>query len=147
MSPSGGGRGYERRGLYAEICFLTATDLTRRICAKEVSAVEVMEEHLTRIEQVNNEVNAIVTLMPERAMDAARTADDMLARGLPVGSLHGLPVAHKDLIPTKGVRTTFGSLVYKDYVPNHDSLIVERLREAGAIAVGKTNTPEFGAGS
>jgi amidase len=147
MSPSGGGRGHERRGLYAEICFLTATDLTRRICAKEVSAVEVMEAHLTRIEQVNNEVNAIVTLLPERAMDGARTADDMLARGLPVGSLHGIPVAHKDLIPTKGVRTTFGSLVYKDFVPNHDALIVERLREAGAIAVGKTNTPEFGAGS
>jgi amidase len=133
--------------LHAEICFLTATEIARRVRAKEVSAVEVMEAHLARINRLNKEVNAIVTLLPERAMDGARTADDMLARGLPVGPLHGLPVAHKDLISTKGVRTTLGSLVYKDFVPDHDALIVERLREAGAISVGKTNTPEFGAGS
>jgi amidase len=133
--------------LYAEICFLTATEIARRVRAKEVSAVEVMEAHLARINRLNKEVNAIVTLLPERAMDGARTADDILARGLPVGPLHGLPVAHKDLVSTKGVRTTYGSLVYKDFVPDHDALIVERLREAGAIALGKTNTPEFGAGS
>ncbi len=133
--------------MYAEICFLTATEIARRVRAKEVSAVEVMEAHLARINRLNKEVNAIVTLLPERAMDGARTADDILARGLPVGPLHGLPVAHKDLVSTKGVRTTYGSLVYKDFVPDHDALIVERLREAGAIALGKTNTPEFGAGS
>jgi amidase len=133
--------------LYAEICFLTATEIARRVRAKEVSAVEVMEAHLARINRLNKKVNAIVTLLPERAMDGARSADDILARGLPVGPLHGLPVAHKDLVSTKGVRTTYGSLVYKDFVPDHDALIIERLREAGAIAVGKTNTPEFGAGS
>ena len=133
--------------MYAEICFLTATEIARHVRAKELSAAEVMEAHLTRIDRLNKEVNAIVTLLPERAMDGARTADGMLARGLPVGPLHGLPVAHKDLASTKGVRTTFGSLVYKDFVPDYDALLVERRREAGAIAVGKTNTPEFGTGS
>jgi amidase len=133
--------------LYVEICFLTATEIARRVRTKEISAVEVMEAHLTRINRLNKEVNAIVTLLPERAMDGARTADDILARGLPIGPLHGLPIAHKDLVSTKGVRTTYGSLVYKNFVPDQDALIVERLREAGAIAVGKTNTPEFGAGS
>ena len=121
--------------------------MARRVRAKEVSAVEVMEAHLAQIDRLNKEVNAIVTLLPERAMDGARTADDILARGLALGPLHGLPLAHKDLVSTKGIRTTYGSLVYKDFVPDHDALIVERLRAAGAISVGKTNTPEFGAGS
>src|SRR5829696_8891020 len=131
----------------SEICFVTATELARRIRAKELSATEVMETHLAQIEQVNGEVNTIVTLTAERAMARARAADKALARGEEVGPLHGLPVAHKDLFPTKDVRTTFGSLVYKDFVPDHDALIVERLKKAGAISVGKTNTPEFGAGS
>jgi amidase len=92
-------------------------------------------------------VNAIVTLLPEKAVEEARTADERLARGLPVGPLHGLPVAHKDLVPTEGVRTTFGSRIFEDHVPEEDALIVERLKGAGAITIGKTNTPEFGAGS
>ncbi len=133
--------------MYAEICFLTATEMARHVRAKEVSAVEVMEAHLAQIERVNPQVNALVTLLPEEAMSQARAADEALARGLPVGSLHGLPVAHKDLIPTRGIRTTFGSLIFKDFVPDEDALIVQRLKEAGAITVGKTNTPEFGAGS
>jgi amidase len=131
----------------SEICFLTATELARHLRAKELSAVEVMEAHLDRIEGTNPKMNAIVTLLPEKAMEEASAADEALARGEEVGPLHGLPVAHKDLVPTRGVRTTFGSLVFKDFVPDHDALIVERLREAGAISVGKTNTPEFGAGS
>src|SRR5215207_6299567 len=130
-----------------EICFLPATELVRLVRAKELSVREVMEAHLARIERVNGQVNAIVTLTAERAMDQARAADDALARGEEPGPLSGLPVAHKDLFLTEGVRTTFGSLVYNDFVPDHDALIVERLREAGAISVGKTNTPEFGAGS
>jgi amidase len=130
-----------------EICFLPAVELARSIRAREFSATEVVETHLDQIDRVNPEVNAIVTLLPERAMEEARAADEKLARGEEVGPLHGLPVAHKDLVPTRGVRTTFGSRVYKDHVPDHDALIVERLREAGAIMVGKTNTPEFGAGS
>jgi amidase len=130
-----------------EICYLTATELARLIRAKELSAIEVMEAHLAQIERVNLKVNAIVTFLPEQALEQARAADKALAQGEDVGSLHGLPVAHKDLILTKGIRTTFGSLVFKDFIPQEDSLIVERLKKAGAITVGKTNTPEFGAGS
>src|SRR5215211_8442 len=130
-----------------EIYFLEATELVRLIRAKELSALEVMEAHLVRIESANPRVNAIVTLTAERALDRARAADGALARGEELGVLHGLPLAHKDLFPTEGVRTTFGSLVYRDFVPEQDALIVERLRGAGAISVGKTNTPEFGAGS
>src|SRR5918994_207224 len=130
-----------------EICFLSATELVRLVRAKELSVREMVESHLARIERFNPEVNAVVTLTAEQAMDQAQAADDALARGEEVGPLVGLPVAHKDLIPTKGIRTTYGSLVYKKFVPDQDALIVERLREAGAIAVGKTNTPEFGAGS
>jgi amidase len=115
--------------------------------AKELSAHEVMTAHLDRIERINKKVNAIVTLLPERAIEGARAADDALARGKQVGPLHGLPIAHKDLVPTKGIRTTLGSPIFKDFVPEQDGLIVERLRNAGAITIGKTNTPEFGAGS
>ena len=129
------------------LCFLTATELAQKIRAGEISAVETMEAHLAQIEKVNPQVNAIVTLLPEMAMEAARKADEKLARGEEVGPLHGLPVAHKDLVQTKGIRTTFGSLVYEDFIPEEDALLVERLREAGAILLGKTNTPEFGAGS
>jgi len=130
-----------------EICFRTATELTRRIRAKELSATEVMEAHLTQIERVNPKVNAIVTFLPEQALQQARAADNALAKGKDVGPLHGLPIAHKDLTPTKGIRTTLGSLAFKDFIPEEDGLIIERLKNAGAITVGKTNTPEFGAGS
>ena len=131
----------------SELCFLTARELARRIREKDVSCVEVMEAHLAQIERVNPKVNAIVTLLPERAMDGAKAADKALARGDDPGPLHGLPVAHKDLVPTKGIRTTRGSPIFADWVPEEDGLIVERLRAAGAITIGKTNTPEFGAGS
>jgi amidase len=130
-----------------EMGFLTATELAAIMRARELSAAEVMEACLDRIERVNPKVNAIVTFTPERAMEAARAADDALARGLPAGPLHGLPVAHKDLALTRGVRTTFGSPIFEHFVPEQDALIVERLKGAGAISVGKTNTPEFGAGS
>jgi amidase len=114
---------------------------------KKVSAREVMAAHLKQIERVNPKVNAIVTLIGDQAMENAKKADEAQARGSELGPLHGLPVAHKDLVETAGIRTTFGSLIHKDYVPAHDDLIVERIRKAGAIAVGKTNTPEYGAGS
>jgi amidase len=96
---------------------------------------------------VNPEANAIVTFLPDPAMQGAREADRKLRAGERTGPLHGLPVAHKDLVATKGIRTTFGSPIYRDFVPDTDAIIVERLRAAGAITVGKTNTPEFGAGS
>jgi amidase len=131
----------------AELCFLTAIELTQRIRARSISCVEVMEAHLLQIERVNPQVNAIVTLAPEQALERARAADAALQRGNDVGPLHGLPVAHKDLVQTKGMRTTFGSPIYADFVPDVDDLIVTRIRNAGAILIGKTNTPEFGAGS
>jgi len=129
------------------ICFLTATELAKRIRTGEISAVETMGAHLAQIEKVNPQVNAIVTLLPEKAMDEARKSDEKMATGAELGPLHGLPVAYKDLVQTKGIRTTFGSLVFKDFVPEEDALLVERVRQAGAIVIGKTNTPEFGAGS
>jgi len=88
-----------------------------------------------------------VTLVPELARAAAAEADERQARGEPLGVLHGLPVAHKDLLDTRGIRTTYGSPLYRDHVPAADDIVVERMRKAGAITVGKTNTPEFGAGS
>ena len=131
-----------------EICFLTATELVRLIRAKELSVREVMEAHLNQIERVNPKVNAIVTRCDfAEVTDQADAADAVLAHGEAVGPLHGLPVAHKDLVETKGIRTTYGSPIFKDFIPEHDALIVERLKKAGAITIGKTNTPEFGAGS
>ena len=132
---------------HTDICFLTATELGNLIRNKELSAREVMEAHLAQIERVNPQVNAIVTLLPERALAAAEAADEALARGEEVGRLHGLPIAHKDLIDTKGIRTTYGSPIFKDHVPEQDGLIIERLKQAGAISIGKTNMPEFAAGS
>ena len=121
--------------------------MARLIRLKKLSAREALAEHLKQIERVNPKVNAIVTLVPEMAADAAAKADEMQARKEKLGPLHGLPVAHKDLVETRGIRTTFGSPLYKDYIPAEDDLIVERMHRAGAITIGKTNTPEFGAGS
>ncbi len=130
-----------------EICFLPATTQARMIRERQISAVELTQTHLDQIARVNPAINAIVTLVPERALAQAAAADAALLRGDVVGPLHGLPVAHKDLAETAEVRTTFGSLLYTDHVPTHDCLLVERIRAAGAITLGKTNTPEFGAGS
>ena len=129
------------------LCYLTATELALKIRSGEISAVETMEAHLAQIEKLNPQVNAIVTLVPELALEQARKADEKLAQGGKLGPLHGLPVAHKDLVPTKGIRTTFGSPIFQDFVPEEDALLVERIRNAGGISLGKTNTPEFGAGS
>jgi amidase len=117
------------------------------IRAKKVSAREVLAAHLKQIERANPKVNAIVTLIAEQATEQARLADEAQAHGTPPGPLHGLPVAHKDLHDTAGVRTTYGSRLFKDHVPVADAIVVERMKKAGAITVGKTNTPEFGFGS
>jgi amidase len=129
------------------ICFLSAVEMARLIRAKKLSAREALAAHLKQIERVNPKVNAIVTLAPELAAAAAAKADEMQARKEPLGPLHGLPVAHKDLFETRGIRTTFGSPLYRDYVPMGDDIVVARMARAGAITIGKTNTPEFGAGS
>ncbi len=130
-----------------DICFLTATEMADQIRRKKLSARETLDAHLKQIERVNPKVNAIITLVAEQAIDNARKADEAQAHGAALGPLHGLPIAHKDLVETAGIRTTFGSRIFKDNVPKHDAIIVERIRNAGAICIGKTNTPEFGAGS
>jgi amidase len=123
----------------------TATELAAGIRDGAFSAREVMEAHLERIAAVNPRVNAIVTLLePEQALALADAAD---AAPEPRGVLHGLPIAVKDLEDTAGMRTTYGSQRYAEHVPEADSLLVERLKRAGALVIGKTNTPEFGAGS
>src|SRR6478672_8071625 len=115
--------------------------------AREISARELLDAHLSRIERVNPAVNAVVTLDVEGARAAADAADAALAAGEDVGALHGLPIAHKDTHVTGGMRTTWGSPLHTDTVPPRDELIVARYKAAGAIRVGKTNVPEFAAGS
>ena len=131
----------------ADLCFLDAVEMARLLARREISARELVAAHLTQIERVNPRVNAIVTLTAEQAMADAAVADGLTALGQTGGLLHGLPVAHKDLHETKGVRTTYGSPIFADFVPDFDSVAVRRLKAAGAISLGKTNTPEFGLGS
>ncbi|GIH94948.1 amidase [Planobispora siamensis] len=127
--------------------YLTAVEMLELLRTRQICATELLDAHLRRIEEVNPRVNAIVTLTAERALDEAEAADRDLAKGVWRGPLHGLPVAYKDLTDTAGIRTTYGSRIFADHVPERDALIVRRMREAGAITVGKTNTPEFGTGS
>jgi amidase len=131
----------------SSVTFMSTVEMAQLIRRKKLSAREALAAHLKQIERVNPKVNAIVTLVPEMATDAAAKADEMQAHNEALGPLHGLPVAHKDLLETRGIRTTFGSLLYKDYIPAEDDIVVDRMRRAGAITIGKTNTPEFGAGS
>jgi amidase len=115
---------------------------------KKLSSREVMHAHLKQIERVNPKVNAIVTLVPEeKLMAQALAADEAITKGNWLGPLHGMPIGVKDLNPTKGIRTTYGSPLHKDDVPDFDCLVVEREKKAGAIVVGKTNVPEWGLGS
>jgi amidase len=127
-----------------DLRYVPATHLARLIRTRKVSATEVMRACIAQVERANPAVNAIVTFLPEQALKEAKALDRK--RG-PRPPLAGLPIAYKDLVDTKGVRTTRGSLVYRDFVPTQDALLVERLKAAGAITLGKTNTPEFGAGS
>jgi amidase len=124
-----------------------AITLAGMMRGREVSAREVIAAHIDRVEAVDAAVNAVVTRCFEQAMAKAAAADQALARGEPPGMLHGLPVAHKDLVDTAGVRTTYGSPLFAEHVPDRDELLVSRMAGAGAISLGKTNTPEFGAGS
>jgi amidase len=131
-----------------EICFMDATELARQLKSRALSAVDVMQACLAQIARINPAVNAICTIVDHGTLlEQARAADRRLASSREVGPLHGFPHAVKDLVPPAGIRTTFGSPIYRDYVPADDGLIVRRLKEAGAIIIGKTNTPEFGAGS
>jgi amidase len=125
----------------------SATRMATAIGEGELTCVEVMDAHLRRIEAVNPALNAIVTLDAELALREADRADRAAGADRATGSLHGLPIAVKDLEDTAGMRTTYGSPMFRDHVPTEDTLLVARLRRAGAIVIGKTNTPEFGAGS
>jgi amidase len=130
-----------------DLCFRPATELAGMLRAREISARELLDAHLERIDKLNPGVNAVVTLDADGARAAADAADAALAAGDPVGPLHGLPVAHKDTHATGGMRTTWGSPLHVDTVPLRDELIVARYKAAGAVRVGKTNVPEFAAGS
>ena len=129
-----------------DLCLLSATELHRRYRARALSPLEVMQAVLARIDAVNPALNAYVTLARDPALAAARKATRALGKGVPLPPLHGVPVSIKDLTPTRGIRTTWGSKIFADHVPDEDALLVRRLKAAGAIVVGKTNTPEFGAG-
>ena len=131
-----------------EICFMRAVDMVAAIRTRKLSAREVMQAHLQQIRRVNASVNAMVTMVPEEQLMAqAAAADEALAHGKWLGPLHGLPVAVKDLHETNGIRTTYGSPLHKNFVPDFDCRVVQREKEAGAIVLGKTNVPEFGLGS
>jgi amidase len=131
-----------------EICLMRAVDMVDAIRTKKLSAREVMQAHLQQIQRVNASVNAMVTMVAEEQLMAqAAAADEALAKGKWLGPLHGLPVAVKDLHETSGIRTTYGSPLHKNDVPDFDCRVVQREKEAGAIVLGKTNVPEFGLGS
>ena len=123
-----------------ELCFMSAVAQRRLLDAGEISALELLDAHIDRIERHDGILNAVVTRCFEEARETAA------ARSLR-GPLAGLPIAHKDLVPTRGIRTTYGSVLHADNVPSEDALIVARIKAAGAVTIGKTNTPEFGAGS
>ncbi|MBI4245889.1 MAG: amidase, partial [Candidatus Rokubacteria bacterium] len=130
-----------------DLCFTAATRLAELIRRRRISPLELTAALLARIERVNPRLNAYCTVAAEPALRAARAATAAVKRGARLGPLHGLPVSIKDLTPTKGIRTTWGSKIFAHHVPDEDGLVVERLRAAGAIVIGKTNTPEFGAGA
>jgi len=130
-----------------DICRRPATELARRLRSRDIGAVELVDAHIERIERIDGGINAIPTRSFERARREALAADAALVRGDEVGPLHGLPIAFKDLQATAGIRTTMGSPLFTDWVPEADSLTVATLRAAGAIGIGKSNVPEMGAGS
>ncbi len=129
-----------------DLTFTPAVELARLYRKRTVSPLEVMQALLARIDAVNPRVNAVVTLARESALREARTATARLKRGATLPPLFGVPVAIKDVTPTRGIRTTYGSKLFETHVPEVDALVVERLRAAGAIVIGKTNTPEFAFG-
>ena len=130
-----------------EPCDLTAVEARRLIGTKQLSALELLESCIARIEAVDHAVNAMVARDFDRARVAAKAADAAVARGDVLPPLHGLPIGIKDLEPTEGLRTTNGSPLFRDNVPDKDRRLVAAIRAAGAIVIGKTNTPEFGAGA
>src|SRR3712207_4049292 len=136
-----------RHALMAAFEDLSARELATAIRRKEISAKEALEAHYARIDAINPAINAVVTQCRERAYDEAARADELTTSGADLPPLHGVPMTHKDTNNTRGIRTTQGSPVFKDFVPDFDDVIIERFRAAGVISTGKNNVPEFGAGS
>ena len=129
------------------LVFKTVREQAKFLADGQISSQELVTAHLNQIERVNPSVNAIVTLVADSALDQAKAADESRIAGIEAGPFHGMPVLIKDLQDTKGILTTQGSPIYKDHIPKSDALIVDRLKKSGAIVIGKSNTPEFGAGS
>lgn len=127
-----------------EITFTPATELARLIRERKVSPTELVEHFSARIERINPKLGAYVLVTHEVALEQAKAAEAALASGADVGPLHGVPYSLKDLVPTAGIRTTFGSRVFSDHVPAVDAEVYARLEKAGMVMLGKTNTPEFG---
>lgn len=130
-----------------EVLWMSLHELVAALAAKELSSRELVEAHLNRIDEVNDRVNAVVTLDPDQALASATKADELRAHGGDLPPLLGIPMTHKDTHETAGMRTTFGSPIHAEKFPDHDALIVARLRAAGVITTGKTNVPEFAAGA
>jgi len=130
--------------MHEDPCLLPATELRGRIARRELSPVELTEAVLARAARLQPELNCFITLCAEQAMDAARAAEQAVMSGQPLGLLHGIPFTVKDIVNTQGVRTTFGAIPHQHNVPAQDAVSVARLREQGAILIGKTTTPEFG---
>ena len=127
-----------------DLAFSSATSVRQLIADGELSPVELTEIFLSRIDSLDDQLNSFLTVASDYALATARKAEEAVTRGDELGSLHGIPISIKDLEMTAGIRTTSGSLLYEDRVPEVDSTVVERIRAAGAIILGKTNTPEWG---
>jgi Asp-tRNA(Asn)/Glu-tRNA(Gln) amidotransferase A subunit family amidase len=127
-----------------ELCYIPATELSRLIAARELSPVELTEAVLARIERLNPSLNAYLTVSADLAHEQARAAEERARRGERRGPLDGIPYSIKDLEPTAGVRTTYGSKWFEYYVPEEDGAVAARLKASGGVLLGKTNTPHFG---
>ena len=134
----------EERIVDEKLAFASAAEQRELVATKQVSPVELTEMYFNRIERLDSQLNCYLTLARDEAMEAARAAEQAVVRGDDLGPLHGVPISIKDLELSKGIRSTGGSLIFKDRVPDEDSVVVERVRSSGAIILGKTNTPEFG---
>ena len=126
-----------------ELCFQSISQLSERIKKREVSPVEVTQAYLNRIQEVDSKLNSYITVTADRALQEAKEAEAQISQNVHLGPLHGIPLAHKDIMATKGIKTTCGSKVLKDYVPDYDATVIERLRKAGAVLLGKLNMNEF----
>ena len=126
-----------------DLCFQPISQLCERIKKREVSPVEVTQAYLNRIQETDPQLNSYITVTADRALQEAREAEAQLSQNKHLGPLHGIPLAHKDIVATKGIKTTCGSKVLKDEVSDYDATVIQRLRAAGAILLGKLNMNEF----